>query len=69
MSFNATITLNPTQVREALCEYLETKGVKNISHQDINFIIKSVEHGDQRDPWSTYELTAVEIKNIKLGVI
>ena len=67
MIMNATITLNQTQMREVLCNYLERQGISNVSHQDISFVIETVEHGDQRDSWITHELTRIEIRNIKIG--
>ena len=67
MIMNATITLNQTQMREIICNYLERQGINNVSHQDISFVIEAVEHGDQRDTWTTHELTQIQIKNIRIG--
>ena len=66
--FKATIEITPLQIREILCQYLKTKGIDNVSHQDISFIIETKEYGDQKDFfWTTNELKRVEIKNIKIG--
>jgi hypothetical protein len=67
MKLNATISLTPIQVMEIICDYLSKNGVTGISHQDITFVIKEVEKGDQRDPYKVTELTEVKIKNIKIG--
>ena len=67
MKMNAIIRLTPVQVMEIICDYLSENGVKNVSHQDITFVIKEVERGDQRDPYKVTELTEVQIKNIKIG--
>ena len=67
MTFPATIELNAVRVKDILCDYLSQHGVKGINHQDIDFVIKEVEKGDQRDYWKEYELTSVKIKNIKIG--
>lgn len=67
MKFGATITLTPNQLRTIIENYLEQQGIKNVSDQDITFIIQEVERGDQRDHWKQHELTKVEIKNILIG--
>lgn len=67
MKLNATISLTPVQVMEIICNYLSENNIKNVSHQDITFVIKEVERGDQRDPFKVTELTEVQIKNIKIG--
>ena len=67
MKMNAIIRLTPVQVMEIICDSLSENGVKNVSHQDITFVIKEVERGDQRDPYKVTELTEVQIKNIKIG--
>ena len=67
MNFDATIELNPIKVKDILCEYLSQNGIKGVSHQDVNFVIKEVERGDQRDHWKEYALTCVRVKNVKIG--
>ena len=67
MKLNATISLTPVQLAEIICNYLDENGVNNVSHQDITFVIKEVEKGNQRDPYKVSELTEVQIKNIKIG--
>lgn len=67
MKLNATINLTPLQVMEILCDYLNKNGVTGVSHQDITFVIKEVEKGNQRDPYKVTELTEVQIKNVKIG--
>ena len=67
MKFSATITLTTNQLRTIIENYLEQQGVKNVSDQDIVFVVQEVERGDQRDPWKQHELTKVEIKNILIG--
>ena len=67
MNLNAVISLTPAQVKEILCDFLSLNNIKNVNHQDITFVIKEVERGDQRDPYKVTELTAVQIKNIKIG--
>ena len=57
MIMKATITLNQMQMLEIVCDYLKRQGIDNVSHQDISFIVEPVEHGDQRDSWTTHELT------------
>ncbi len=66
MKFNAVIELNKVQVLELLTKALETQGIK-VSHQDIEFKVEAVEHGDQRDSWTVHEVTGVKIKNIQIG--
>lgn len=66
MKLNATIELGTVQVLELITKALEAKGLK-VSHQDIEFQIKEVTRGDQRDFWKDYELTGVKIKNIQIG--
>lgn len=67
MKLNATISLTPVQVTEIICNYLSENGITNVSHQDITFVIKEVEKGNQRDSYKVKELTEVQIKNIKIG--
>ena len=67
MKFGATITLTPNQLRTIIEDYLEQQGIKNVSDQDITFIVQEVTYGDQRDSWKKHELTKVEIKNILVG--
>ena len=67
MKLNASISLTPAQVAEIICKYLSEYGINNISHQDITFIIKEVEKGNQRDPYKVSELTEIQIKHIKIG--
>ena len=67
MKLSAVISLTPVQVAEIICNYLSANNIKNVSHQDITFVIKEVERGDQRDPYKVTELTEVQIKNIKIG--
>ena len=67
MKLNATISLTPVQVTEIICNYLSENGISNVSHQDITFVIKEVEKGNQRDSYKVTELTEVQIKNIKIG--
>ena len=67
MKFGATITLTPNQLRTIIESYLEQQGIKNVSDQDITFVIQEVERGDQLDHWRQHELTKVEIKNIMIG--
>ena len=67
MKLSATISLTPIQVMEIICNYLNENGITNVIHQDITFVIKEVEKGNQRDPYKVTELTEVQIKNIKIG--
>lgn len=67
MSVLATIELNPTKVRDIICDYLSRQGIQGVSHQDISFEIKGVEKGTQMDYWTEYELTSIKIKNIRIG--
>ena len=67
MKLNASVSLTPVQVAEIICNYLSENGINNVSHQDITFVIKEVEKGNQRDPYKVTELTEVQIKNIKIG--
>lgn len=69
MIMKATVELDTTQLREIIVKYFEQEGVKNVSHQDIQFKVEAVERGDQRDPFTVYELTGVSVKNIKIGAI
>jgi hypothetical protein len=64
---NASVELNPTQIRELICNYFAQNGIQGVSHQDIDFVIKEVERGDQRDHWKEYTLTCVRVKNIRIG--
>ena len=64
---NASVDLNPTQIRELICKHFAKNGIKGINHQDIEFVIKEVEKGDQKDYWKEYEFTCARIKNIKIG--
>ena len=67
MKFNATINLTPQQVRNIIIGYFEHQGIKNISDQDIQFIVGEVDIGNQRDPMTTISLTGVAISNISIG--
>ena len=67
MKFTASIEINTSQLRTIIEDYLERNGIKNVSDQDIHFIIEEVERGDQRDPWKALELTKVKIDNIRVG--
>ena len=67
MKFGATVTLTPNQLRTIIEDYLEQQGIKNVSDQDITFVIQEVERGDQHDHWKQHELIKVEIKNILIG--
>lgn len=66
MILTANIQLTPLQLREMITQFCENNGIKGVSHQDIDFIIQPVEKGDQRDHWTTYDLTGVTIKNVKI---
>lgn len=66
MIMTATIQLTPLQLKEIITQYCENNGVKGVSHQDIDFIVQAVEQGDQRDSWTTYDLTGITIKNVKI---
>ena len=66
MIMTATIQLTPLQLREIITQYCNNNGVKGVSHQDIDFIVQPVEKGDQRDSWTTYDLTGITIKNVKI---
>ena len=67
MNFSATVELNPTQIKEIICDYLSQHGVHGVSRQDIDFVIKEVVREDQIDPWKEYSLTSIRIKNVKIG--
>ena len=67
MSLKATITLNKTQLCECICSYLQTKGVHNVSHQDIEFEIRETTRGTQRDLEYVYDIIEVKIKNVEVG--
>ena len=67
MKLNATISLTPIQIMEIICDYLSKNGVTGVSHQDITFVIKEIEKGNQRDSYKVTELTEVKIKNIMIG--
>ena len=66
MKFKSNIQLNNIELCELITQALQKQGV-SISHQDIEFKIEEIEHGDQRDSWKKYELTGVVIKNIVIG--
>ena len=66
MKFNATIDLDKVQVLELITNALKERGFQ-ISHQDIEFKIEAIEHGDQRDSWTVHEFTGIKIKNIQIG--
>lgn len=67
MLFNAKIELNPTQIKEIICDYLQQMGVKGASHQDIHFNIKEVEKGTQREFWKEPEFQGITIDNVQIG--
>lgn len=67
MLFNAKIELNPIQIKEIICDYLQKTGVIEVNHQNIHFIIKEVEKGTQKDFWKEYEFQGITIDNIKIG--
>lgn len=66
MKLTATIELNKIQVLELITQALAKEGFA-ISHQDIHFIIETKEHGNQRDSWTTHELTGIKINNVQMN--
>ena len=67
MKFKATIEITPLELRHIIEDYLEARGIKMVSDQDIHFIVEKQSHGDQRDSWVTYEFTKVRIDGIRIG--
>ena len=67
MLFNAKIELNPVQIKEIICDYLQQVGIKGISHQNIHFNIEEVEKGNQIDFWKEHELQGITIDNVQIG--
>lgn len=66
MKFNATIELNKIQVSEIITQALKNQDI-HINPQDIEFEVKKIEKGNQRDSWVVYEFTCVKIKNVQIG--
>lgn len=67
MFFNAKIELNPVQVKEIICDYLQQVGVKGVNHQNIHFNIKEVEKGTQIDFWKEPEFQGITVDGIQIG--
>ena len=60
MFFNAKIELNPIQIKEIICDYLQQMGIKVVSHQNIHFNIKEIE---REHP----VLQGITIDNVQIG--
>lgn len=68
MVFNAQIELDPIQVKEIICDYLQQQaGIKNVSHQDIHFNIRTIETGSEMCPTKELVFKGITIDNVKIG--
>lgn len=67
MLFTTEIKMSSDQIKEMICQALRKSGIQAYP-QNIEFSIRQVERGNQRDYWTDLELTGATVKDIKIGI-